>query len=343
VLTFRAVAEPQPGERWRARFEESWPAYRRWYLSEGDAARPSYAVVRRMLAEHMPELVPVWRALVELAGGGDVAARMLSLYSPPPLLRGCSQAVFARPEPVLVRNYDYDPDLFEAVIAATALTGRRVIGMSDCLWGLLDGVNDAGLAVALAFGGRPEVGDGFAVPLVVRYLLEVCETTAEALDVLARLPVQVSYNLTIADRRGGAVTSCVAPDRRPVLREVAAATNHPPAVEWPEHARATRSVERERRLLELLDAEESDAVAAFLEPPLFTTAYADGFGTLYTAAYRPVERAVEYRWPGARWRQSLDAFDEGTRIVRLPVSKRSNDCSHTVSGHRYSTRPRAGS
>ena len=46
--------------------------------------------------------------------------------------------------------------------------------MSDCLWGLLDGVNDAGLAVSLTFGGRRDVGDGFGIPIVVRYLLEVC-------------------------------------------------------------------------------------------------------------------------------------------------------------------------
>ena len=50
-----------------------------------------------------------------------------------------------------------------------------MLGMSDCLWGLLDGVNDAGLAVSLTFGGRRDVGDGFAIPLVVRYLLETCD------------------------------------------------------------------------------------------------------------------------------------------------------------------------
>ena len=43
--------------------------------------------------------------------------------------------------------------------------------MSDCLWGLLDGINDAGLAVSLAFGGRA-TREGFGIPLVVRYLLE---------------------------------------------------------------------------------------------------------------------------------------------------------------------------
>ena len=202
TLTFHAVSEPQPGERWQRRFEELWPGYRAWFLRDGDAARPSYAVARAMLATHMPELVPTWERLVDLAGGGDLAARMLSLYGSPPLVSGCSQAVFTSPEPVLVRNYDFDPALLEGVIVASALTGRRVLGMSDCLWGLLDGINDAGLAISLAFGGRRATREGFAIPLVVRYLLELCETTAGAVEVLRRLPVQAAYNLTILDRSG---------------------------------------------------------------------------------------------------------------------------------------------
>jgi predicted choloylglycine hydrolase len=324
TLTFRAVDEPQPGARWRARFEALWPAYRAWYLRDGDAARPSYAVARGMLAAHMPELVPAWERLVELAGGGDLAARMLSLYDPPPLVSGCSQAVFPGERAVLVRNYDFDPELLEGVVHATALTGRRVIGMGDCLWGLLDGMNDAGLAVSLAFGGRRVEGPGFAVPLVVRYLLEVCETTDQAMAVLARLPVQASYNLTILDRHGATVTACVAADRAPEPRGVDVATNHPHTVEWPEHARATSSVEREARILTLLgdpETREPDFVAAFLAPPLRSTAYASGFGTLYTAVHRPADGTVEYRWPGVSWRQSLDAFEEGEREVRLYAAR----------------------
>jgi predicted choloylglycine hydrolase len=330
-LTFHAVAEPQPGPGWRARFERSWPAYRGWYLRDGDAARPSYADARRMLLAHMPELAPTWERLVELAGGGDLAARMLTLYDPPPVVRGCSQAVFARPEPVLVRNYDFDPDLLEGVICSSAHTGRRVIGMSDCLWGLLDGINDAGLAVSLAFGGRRETGPGFAVPLVVRHLLETCETTEQAVGALARIPVQAAYNLTILDRAGAAVTARLSHDRPLSLAPAPVATNHQQHVEWPEHSTAIASVEREARLLDLLAdpvATEPELVGAFLEPPLHSTAYAAGFGTLYTAVHRPAEGAVEYLWPGSRWRHSLDAFEEGSRTVRLPGAKRSKDCSH---------------
>jgi predicted choloylglycine hydrolase len=325
-LDFHAVSEPQPGERWQRRFEETWPGFRSWYLRDGDAARPPYPVARRMLETHMPELVPAWERMVELAGGGDLAARMLSLYDPPPLLTGCSQAVFARPEPLLVRNYDFDPALLEGVIYATQLT-RPVVGMRDCLWGLLDGINDAGLAVSLAFGGRRALGAGFAVPLVVRYLLEVCETTAQALTVLKRLPVQAAYNLTIVDRAGVAATARIGPDRPVALAPVAVATNHQDGVEWPEHATAFASVEREERLLELLQ-DGADPVGAFLEPPLHARAYASGFGTLYTAVHRPAGGSVDYVWPGERWRQSVDAFEEGSRTVRLPGEKSSKDWSH---------------
>jgi predicted choloylglycine hydrolase len=344
VLEFHAVAEPQPGPRVQARFEAMWPAYRRWYLRDGDAARPSYLACRRMLETHMPELVPSWERLVELAGGGDLAARMLSLYDPPPLVTGCSQAVLTRPEPLLVRNYDFDPALLEGVITRTELTGRPVIGMSDCVWGLLDGINDAGLAVSLAFGGRRVTGRGFAIPLIVRYLLELCATTEHALAVLARLPVQASYNLTLVDREGQGVTAHVAPDRAPTLGRALVATNHQHTVEWPEHAEAVRSEEREERMLALLaaDIEEDEFVAAFLAPPLHSTDYSDGFGTLYTAVYRPVSGAADYRWPGVTWRQSCDAFEEGIRAIRLPSRKRSSASSHDEPGQENSALPSAG-
>jgi predicted choloylglycine hydrolase len=344
VLEFHAVDEPRPGRRFQERFAATWPAYQRWYLRDGDAARPAYPACRHALELHMPELVPTWEKLVDLAGGGDLAARMLSLWDPPPLVTGCSQAVLTNDEPLLVRNYDFDPNLLESVITRTELTGRPVIGMSDCLWGLLDGINSAGLSMSLAFGGRRVTGPGFAMPLIVRYLLELCATTEHAVAVLARLPVQASYNLTIIDREGDAVTAHVAPDRPATIGRALVATNHQRTVEWPEHAEAVRSEEREQCILELLAAgtSEQDFVAAFLEPPLHSTGYDDGFGTLYTAIYRPVSAAVEYRWPDTSWVQSCAAFEEGIRAVRLPSWKSSSDSSHAEPGHENSALPSAG-
>jgi predicted choloylglycine hydrolase len=327
-LELEALDELEPGPEWRARFEAMWPTYRTWYLQEGESERPDLDTCRRALAGHMPELVPVFERLCELAGGDELAARLLSLYRPPGFIVGCSQGAWTRDAPVLVRNYDYPAARLEGIVYLTRWGSRRVIGMSDCLWGLLDGINDAGLAVSLTFGGRRDVGEGFAIPLVVRYVLETCDTVAEAREVLARVPVHAPQNLTLLDRSGAFLTAYVGPGRAPEFRAVAATTNHQGKVEWPEYAAAIRTVERERRVLALLEDPAIDRarfIDAFLEPPLHNTDYAHGFGTIYTAAYHPEEGRVEYRWPGYAWEQSFDDFVPGSRTVRLPSSNASSD------------------
>ena len=321
-FSFRAIEELELGPKWAAVFEERWPHYREWFLREGEEARPSYATSVRMLRAHMPELMPAYERVVELAGDGDLAARMLSLYRPPPYLAACSQGVWSREHvgPTLVRNYDYAPSRMEGIIWSTRLTERRVIGMSDCLWGLLDGMNDAGLAVSLTFGGRRVLGDGFGIPLVVRYLLETCDDVASARESLARLPYALAHNLTVVDRAGEVLTAYLSPDREPIFRNVPAATNHQGIVDWPEQARATRTIERERCILDLLGRPETTAASfeeAFLRSPLFSTAYDSGFGTLYTAAYRPAEGVVDYRWPSFSWRLEFDVFVEGEHTEAL--------------------------
>ena len=69
VLTFHGIREDVPGRRWRGLFDATWPAYRAWYLSEDQSARPSLQTARHMLGRHMPELVPTWERLVDLAAG----------------------------------------------------------------------------------------------------------------------------------------------------------------------------------------------------------------------------------------------------------------------------------
>jgi predicted choloylglycine hydrolase len=321
AITFHAYHEIDPGPRWEALFEATWPAYHEWFLREGDAARPSYLHCRRALREHMPELVPSWEALVDLAGGGDAAARMLSLWCPPRFIAGCSQVTLRGSRgPALVRNYDYAPSQFEGVIASTGYV-RRVAGSSDCLWGLLDGVNDAGLAASLTFGGRPEHGEGFGIALVLRYLLETCETAAQAAGVLERLPVHFSYNVMLLDDTGHGLLTYVRPDRPAVTQPRRVATNHQESIEWQAYAEATHTQERETHLRELLAEEpppdEEQVIAAFLHEPLYGHHFDQGFGTLYTAVLRPEERGIEYRWPEASWEQRLDSFEEGERTVML--------------------------
>jgi predicted choloylglycine hydrolase len=313
------------GPVWAGVFETLWPHYREWFLRDGEAERPSYATSVRMLRAHMPELLPAYERLVELAGGGDLAARMLSLYKPPPYLAACSQGVWTRDgDPALVRNYDYAPSRCEGLIWSTKLLDKRVLGMSDCLWGLLDGMNDDGLAVSLTFGGRRVLGDGFGIPIVMRYLLETCATVQDARAALIRLPYSLSHNLTMVDATGAVLTAYLSPDREPIFRGFPAATNHQGIVEWPEQAKATRTIEREQTILRLLDDPSVDAqgfVDSFLRAPLFSTSYAHGFGTLYTASYRPTEGVAHFIWPAMAWTLGFDRFEEGehTEVLAEPT------------------------
>jgi len=303
ALTFRAIAEASPGPRWQALFEQAWPGYERWFLREGDAARPTLAESTRMLRRYLPELVPTYERLVELAGGRDRQARLLSLWCPTPFFTGCSQLAWPAAQPtVLVRNYDYAPGLCDAVFLHTQWDRRRVVASTDCLWGAVDGINDDGLTVSLAYGGRTVVGAGFAIPLVLRYVLERCSVVAEAIDVLTRVPIHMAYNVTVLDAEHAFATVVLAPDRAPEVRASPLATNHQDDGERTPHADATRTFEREAYLGECLAsvADEAQLISRFLAPPLYSTRWSAGYGTLYTAAYRPAARDALLCWPGER-------------------------------------------
>lgn len=320
-LVWRSVDEKEPGPKWAGLFAEYWPDYRRWWLQDGAEARPTYWECRRALAQHMPEMLPIYEQLCTLAGGGDLASRWLSFYGPPAYLSACSQAIWPGAEPMLVRNYDYSPLAFDHLVMRTQWQGRTVMGTSDGLWGLVDGINDAGLALSLTFGGRHVVGDGFGVPLILRYVLQTCDTTEQASAALARLPTHMSYNVTVIDRERRFVTAYLAPDRPALITHAAVATNHQERVEWAAHARFTATVERERFLLQrlTLHADDQDKfIGAFLKPPLYSSAFDQGFGTLYTAVYHPRRHRMELRWPRATWALALNDFIEDSRTIFTP-------------------------
>lgn len=57
ALIFRAFREDRPSERLAGLFRDFWPAYHRWWASEGYVARPTYSECRRAIATHMPEML----------------------------------------------------------------------------------------------------------------------------------------------------------------------------------------------------------------------------------------------------------------------------------------------
>ncbi|WP_349369807.1 C45 family autoproteolytic acyltransferase/hydolase [Salinarimonas sp.] len=313
-----AIAEDRPGPKWRARFEALWPRYRPW-MSRAAFDRP-LAERRAALAAHMPELVPVYERLCDLAGDDPVAHALLTGWGPPPVVRGCAVAVSPETEPVLVRNYDFTSDFFEGTLHHGRWSGGpTVIASSEVLLGALDGINDAGLAAALTFGGRPVVGEGFGNPWLVRYVLETCATVEEAIAALVRIPSAMSTNIVVMDRTGAHAVAMLNPDREPVVTRAPVSTNHQTTIDWPEGAARSQTLERRdllTRLRETPGATREDLVAAFLAPPILREDFTGVMGTFYTAVYRPAEGAVTFRWPDRpAWEQRLDRFEEGAREI----------------------------
>lgn len=323
-VTFHAVdAGDDITHRMPWLFAHGWHAYRTWFLRDGDEARPSYVDCHKQLQRYMPELVGDYERLVEAVGGGDLEARFLSHWSPPPLFGACSLAGWTRGVNLLVRNYDYPPSLCDGTALASDWGGTRVMGMSDCVIGLLDGLNEHGLSAAIAFGGRRVVRPGFGIGLVVRYLLQVARNVSEALDVLARVPVQMAYNVALVDRGGRAVVAQVGPDRPVTLAAGPVAGNRQGQTEWPEHAQFCVTEARELALTEALADRRLDArglVSRFLQEPIYRPGHLTPWGTVYTAAYDSDALAVDLIWPDDVWRLTLDGFQEGSRPRRHDVA-----------------------
>ncbi|AUG80787.1 hypothetical protein CFP65_6119 [Kitasatospora sp. MMS16-BH015] len=314
-LEFHAVeAGDGTDGRWAATAQARWPEAERWLAAESRTPAGA-AAGRALFARHMPELLPQLDRLAEQLDrpGG---AELLTHTGLRPFFANCSQTAVAGQ---LLRTYDFDPRYAcRTVLSSTFL--RPVIGMSELLWGLLDGMNDAGLAVSLTFGGRTEHGRGFSVMMIVRYLLETCASVAEAVKALERLPAATVQNLTLVDGEQ-ALTVHIGPDIPATPVAEICTTNH-------QHGRVNEATERftqtRARLtaLRAARAEPGDdpvatVLAALARRPLYRTQYDQGFGTLYTAAYRPAEGSVSYLWPQDAWHQSFARFRPGSRTVRV--------------------------
>jgi len=153
---------------------------------------------------------------------------------------------------------------------------------------------------------------------------------AQARETIARLPFSLAHNLTVVDRAGDVLTAYVSPDREPIFRPFPAATNHQGLVEWPEQATATRTIEREQCIVRLLEGDAPDVGSfadAFLRSPLFSTSYANGWGTLYTAVIKAGDGVVDYRWPTHAWRLGFEAFTEGEHVEVLADASHGGDAA----------------
>jgi predicted choloylglycine hydrolase len=306
---FVAAREDRPGPAWLARFHAGREEAERWYRGERSAALPSVSECRDAMSRHMPELVPHFEQACALVGKDEMAHRILSHYRPSTGTGGCSQAVWTgEGGPTLIRNFDYPLEVICDRFELTNWSGRRVICKAQRPWGgCLDGMNEDGLAASVTLGGRRVQGRGFAIILILRYVLETCASVDEGIVALCRIPVALPQNVTLLDRTGAYATLFLGPDRPPAVTRLKACANHQEAI-----AGRQNSAMRQETLVALLADPTMTLqalIAQFLEPPLYSRR--KGSTTAYTAVYRPADGEVDYLWPGKCWRQSFDRFEAG--------------------------------
>ncbi len=320
-LHFTAVSEPGlPGKKWQKLYNTHWEAYKSWLISKENSQVPDLKASQAALKKYMPEMWPTYKRLCKLAKADDLAARFLTGFQPTAYISACSNAVLSGKEIQLVRNYDYHPNLMEGTQLLSAWNGKKVIATSDCLIGVIDGMNEDGLAISLTFGGRKEVGVGFGIPFILRYVLEFCSNLEEAVEALVRIPSHMSYNVTVVDKTGAFKTVRLAPDKKPVITDAAFTTNHQGAVDWSENAAFNKTMERSAFLEKMLAKKgiKASAIAdSFLQKPLYNTKFKEGFGTLFTAVYQPAKGVVEMRWPGIKVTQTFEGFQEQYKLINF--------------------------
>ncbi len=312
-LKFDVIQELTPGENFRQLFEKNWPTYRAWYLDEGEAARPTYLECISALEQYMPEFVSLYKKILKLLDCDDLQARFLSLYCPPTFFSGCSQLIMNDHEKALIRNYDFPVFLCEGTILQSHWLDKKVIAMADCVWGALDGINDAGLAVSINYGGRLIEGKGFGITIVVRYVLETCNTVEDAIAVFRRIPVHLDYNIALLDKSGKHATIFIAPDRDLLVTDATTSTNHQEPVDPGKPLLLEDSFIRLEAMDRLRANSDNDLTIAcehFLHPPLYRSHDIHASGTLYTAVYLPEEGRVRYMWPHKNLCLSFNQFDE---------------------------------
>ncbi len=215
--------------------------------------------------------------------------------------------------PLVGRSMEFSPAECEMRLCTTRVRGQAAhVGFSDMIFGRIDGINEHGLCVTESWGA-PNVwlaGEGVPHFVVVRALLDRCKTVAQALDVIAGIPIAWCTNFVVADRCGEAALIEVAYAHRAVKRigpgsqeQFVWATNHYtlPTMIAHDAGRMRQSVARhktiESRLRSAVPHVNKEAIRAILSEPIpkgvCVHHYAGGLGTLWSMIFDLMDASAE--------------------------------------------------
>ena len=208
---------------------------------------------------------------------------------------GCSAVMSGG---VYGRNYDFRPRQYDARFTLVQVSGSYAsIGGSHMLTGRLDGMNERGLSIGLHLIRAKPSAPGLLSVVLVRRVLDSCATTAEAVDLLRRLPHAMQYNYSLLDADGAAAVVEAAPGAVAVrLGDWLACTNHFQSAQLERlNRRPAHSIGRlpplEGWAASGLTAEQTFAALNHPDSPAFHV-YSGSSQTLHTMVTEPAKRRV---------------------------------------------------
>ncbi|HEX7064880.1 MAG TPA: C45 family peptidase [Bacillales bacterium] len=243
----------------------------------------------------------LWTELEGIAEGLKVELYQVvanfSMYDLPFPEIGCTALV---QEQHYTRNYDFSPEIYDArLVLAQPDDGYASVGFSQQAIGRLDGMNEKGLVIGLHFVNQSNDQNGLAAPAIVRIVLDQCQSTDEAIDLLIRLPHSHSYNYSITDVSENHAVVEASPREQHVRKTTTLfCTNHFQADALTHHNRENtiNSTERLAALKQVADQKPNriETFEQFHSPesPLFFKDYRNFFGTLHTVQYAPEDLSV---------------------------------------------------
>ena len=156
---------------------------------------------------------------------------------------GCTAFCFIQNNRIFYgRNNDLPPFLKKVSksILYKLKNGYSFIGNTSSMINMEEGLNERGLAVAMTFLVPTMIVPGINSLFLVRYLLEKCATTKEAMNALQGWPTPSACNIILADKMGDMVVAECTPEklfiRKPAAGEnFIVAANHFPSDEMKSH------------------------------------------------------------------------------------------------------------
>jgi len=169
----------------------------------------------------IPDLCQEIKGLAEglMVSYEDLSAWLMTMYGHGDI-HGCTCFCYTDSgNTYLARNSDMFPEIKDTCESILYRPDKRNIflGHSTSFIQMEDGINEHGLAVGINFLVSKTYKPGLNTGMIVRHVLENCNSVKEAIDTIGRLPIATTQNIILADR-GGDMAVVESSPRKLVIR-----------------------------------------------------------------------------------------------------------------------------